>query len=69
MRIVISVSEKEKAKDDQSPYYRALLAVGVKPEEIEMVSPSEQSIPNMRDYDGVIFSGGKDINPKHYEEA
>ena len=23
----------------------------------------------MRDYDGVVFSGGKDINPKHYEEA
>ena len=69
MKIVISVSDKEEAKGDQSPYYKALLGVGVKPEEIEMVSPSEQSIPNMRDYDGVIFSGGKDINPKHYEEA
>jgi putative glutamine amidotransferase len=69
MKIVISVSDKEKAKDIQSPYYKALLAVSVKPEELEMVSPSHPSIPNMRDYDGVLFTGGKDINPKYYQEA
>ena len=69
MKIVISVSDKEKTKGDQSPYYKALLAVGVKSEEIELVSPAQHSIPNMRDYDGVVFTGGKDINPKHYQEA
>ena len=69
MKIVVSVSDKEKAKDDQSPYYKALLAVGVRPEDIEMVSPSQLSVPNMRDYDGVLFTGGKDINPKHYQET
>jgi putative glutamine amidotransferase len=69
MKIVVSVSDKEKAKADHSPYYKALLAVGVKPEEIEMASPSEPSVPNMREYDGAIFTGGKDINPKHYQEA
>jgi len=69
MKILISVSDKEKAKADQSPYYKALQAAGVKSEEIEMVSPSEHSVPNLRDYDGIIFSGGKDINPRHYEEA
>lgn len=69
MKIVISVSDKEKTKGDQSPYYKALLAVGVKSDEIELVSPSQHSIPNMRDYDGVVFTGGKDINPKHYQEA
>jgi putative glutamine amidotransferase len=69
MKIAISVSDKEKAKGSESPYYKALLAVGVKPEEVDVVSPSDPSIPNIKDYDGVLFAGGKDINPKHYEEA
>jgi putative glutamine amidotransferase len=65
----ISVSDKEKAKGSESPYYKALLAVGVKPEEVEVVSPSHPSIPDIKGYDGVLFTGGKDINPKYYEEA
>jgi len=69
MKIAISVSDKEKAKGSESPYYKALLAVGVKPEEVDVVSPSDPSIPNIKDYDGVLFAGGKDIDPKHYEEA
>jgi putative glutamine amidotransferase len=69
MKIAISVSDKEKARGAESPYYKALLAVGVKPEELEVVSPSHPSIPNIKDYDGVLFAGGKDINPKYYQEA
>jgi putative glutamine amidotransferase len=69
MKIAISVSDKEKARGSESPYYKALLAVGVKPDEVEVVSPSDPSITNIKDYDGVLFSGGKDINPKYYEEA
>ena len=69
MKIAISVSDKEKAKGSESPYYKALLAVGVKPEEVEVVAPSHPSIPNIKGYDGVLFTGGKDINPKYYEEA
>jgi putative glutamine amidotransferase len=69
MKIAISVSNQEKAKGSESPYYKALLAVGVKPEELEVVSPSDASIPNVKGYDGVLFAGGKDINPKYYEEA
>ena len=69
MKIAISVSDKEKAKGAESPYYKALLAVWVKPEELEMVSPSRPSIPNIKGYDGVLFAGGKDINPKYYQEA
>jgi putative glutamine amidotransferase len=69
MKIAISVSDKEKAKGSESPYYKALLAVGVKPEEVEVVSPSHPSIPDIKGYDGVLFTGGKDINPKYYEEA
>jgi len=68
MKIVISVSDKEKAKDVQSPYQKALRAVWVKPEELEMVSPSHAYFPDIRDYDGVLFTGGKDINPKYYQE-
>ena len=69
MKIAISVSDKEKAKGSESPDYKALLAVGVKPEEVELVSPSHPSIPDIKGYDGVLFTGGKDINPKYYEEA
>jgi putative glutamine amidotransferase len=69
MKIAISASDKEKAKGAESPYYKALLAVGVKPEELDLVSPSDPSIPNIKDYDGVLFAGGKDINPKYYQEA
>jgi len=69
MKIVISVSDKEKAKEIGSPYYKALMAVWVKPEELEIVSPSNPLHPSTREYDGVLFTGGKDINPKHYQEA
>jgi putative glutamine amidotransferase len=69
MKIAISVSDKEKTKGAESPYYKALLAVGVKPEELEVVSPSPPSLPNIKDYDGVLFAGGKDINPTYYQEA
>jgi putative glutamine amidotransferase len=69
MKIAISVSDKEKAKGAESPYYKALLAVGAKPEELEVLSPSPASTLNIKDYDGVLFAGGQDINPKYYQEA
>ena len=69
MKIAISVSDKEKAKGAESPYYKALLVVGVKPEELEMVSPSRPPILDIENCDGVLFAGGNDINPKYYQEA
>ena len=69
MRIAISVSEEEKGKGAESAYYKALLAGGAKSEEIEMVSPSHPALPNFKDYDGVLFAGGNDVNPMHYEET
>jgi putative glutamine amidotransferase len=69
MKIAISVSDKEKAKGCESSYYKALLAIGVKPEELELVSPSDSASPRIQNYDGVLFAGGKDINPKYYQEA
>ncbi len=69
MKIAISVSEKEKAKGSQSPYYQALLAFEAKPEELELVSPSHPRLPNIKDFNGVLFAGGNDINPKYYQET
>jgi len=69
MKIVISVSDKEKDKGVQSPYFKALLAVCAKPEEVEVISPSHPPVPSIQEYDGVLFGGGKDINPKYYQEA
>jgi hypothetical protein len=50
MLFAISVSDKEKVKGSESPYYKALLAVGVKPEEAEVVSPSHPSTPNIGEF-------------------
>ena len=41
MRVALSVSEKEKAKGAESPYFRAMGAAGVRPAEIELVSASD----------------------------
>jgi len=69
MKIAISVSDKEKAKGVQSPYFKALLAVCVKPEEVEVISPSHPPVLSIQEYDGMLFGGGKDINPKYYQEV
>ena len=69
MKIAISVSDKEKDKGVQSPYFKALLAVCVKPEEVEVISPAHPPVPSIQEYVGVLFGGGKDINPKYYQEA
>ncbi len=69
MRIAVSVSEKEKAKDAESPYYQALLAVGVKPDEIELVSASDAPRVHAEDYTGILFAGGDDVDPSFYGEV
>jgi putative glutamine amidotransferase len=68
MRIAVSVSEKEKAKGAESAYYRALLAVGVKPHEIELVSASDAPPVHAEDYAGILFAGGDDVDPSFYGE-
>jgi putative glutamine amidotransferase len=69
MRIALSVSEKEKAKGKDSAYYRALVASGAQPEEIEIVSAADARRVNARDFDGVLFSGGEDVDPSLYDET
>ena len=63
MKIAISVSDKEKAKGSESPYYKALLAVGVKPEEVEVVSPSHPSIPDIKATMGCYLPAGRTSTP------
>jgi putative glutamine amidotransferase len=69
MRIGLSVSEKEKAKGKDSPYFRALVAAGAQPEEIEILSAGDARGVNAREIDGILFSGGEDVDPSLYEET
>lgn len=68
MRIAVSVAEKEKTAGKESPYYKALLAVGVQPDEIELVSAADSRRVRADNYDGVLFTGGEDVDPGFYGE-
>lgn len=68
MKIAISVSEKEKAKGTGSPYFGALLAGGARPEEIQMVTVAGKERVRREDLDGILFSGGEDVDPNLYGE-
>ncbi|MGA2986016.1 MAG: gamma-glutamyl-gamma-aminobutyrate hydrolase family protein [Terriglobia bacterium] len=68
MRIAVSVSEKEKARGAESPYFQALAAVGAAENEIDMVSPDDAPRVRAKDYDGILFSGGEDVDPSLYGE-
>ena len=68
MRIALSVSDREKAKGAESPYFQALLAGGAEGNEIEMVSAGDAPRVHARDYDGILFTGGEDVDPSFYGE-
>ena len=68
MRIAVSVSEKEKAKMAESPYFQALLAAGVEATEIAVLSASDAAGVRPQDYDGILFTGGEDVDPSFYGE-
>ena len=68
MKIALSVSEKEKAKGKDSPYFRALVACGAQPGELELVSAADMRRVRAEDFDGVLFAGGEDVDPVLYEE-
>ena len=69
MKIALSVSEKEKLRGAESPYYQALLAVGAMPDELELVVPSDHSKVRAQNYDGILFAGGEDVDPALYGES
>lgn len=69
MKIALSVSGKEKAKGQESAYFKALLAAGAKPGEIELVSASDAGRIRPQSFDGVLFAGGEDVDPAFYGET
>jgi putative glutamine amidotransferase len=68
MRIAISVSESEKARGVESPYFQALLTAGAQEGEIELVAAADASRVRAEDYDGILFAGGEDVDPSFYGE-
>jgi len=69
MRIVISVGEKEKAKREASPYFQAMLQAGALAEELELVGAEDSKSVAKVDFDGVLFTGGEDVDPAYYDEV
>ncbi len=69
MKIALSVSDKERAKGSESLYFKALVEAGVPPAELRLLSPSEASHERPGDFDGILFAGGADIDPKFYGET
>jgi putative glutamine amidotransferase len=68
MKIALSVSEKEKAKGPESPYFKALVAAGARPDEIQMVMAPGNGLPSTGDFDGILLAGGEDVDPELYGE-
>jgi putative glutamine amidotransferase len=68
MKIAISVSEKEKAKGPESPYFKALVAAGARPEEIQMVTAAADGRMSTGNFDGILIAGGEDVDPELYDE-
>jgi putative glutamine amidotransferase len=66
MKIALSIPEKEKVKGQESPYFKALVAAGARPEEIEMIMPPGNGLPSSGDFDGILLAGGEDIDPELY---
>jgi len=68
MKIALSVSDKEKGKGSQSPYFRAMVAAGVGEDELELVAAAQAPRLRAGDFDGVLFAGGEDVDPAFYGE-
>jgi putative glutamine amidotransferase len=69
MKIAISVSEKEKARGQKSPYFQAMLQAGARAEELELVAASDSKLVGKVGFDGVLFTGGEDVDPAFYDET
>jgi putative glutamine amidotransferase len=69
MKIALSVSEKEKAKGKlKSAYFRALVAAGASGDELELVTAADNRRIRADDFDGILFTGGEDVDPSFYGE-
>ena len=68
MKIAISISEKEQAKGQGSLYFKALVAAGARPDEIQMLMPPGNGLPSSGTFDGILLAGGEDVDPEIYGE-
>ena len=68
MKLAISVSRKEKAKGAKSSYFKAMLSAGARPEELEMVTADDPGKLSAGNIDGILFTGGEDVDPGFYDE-
>ena len=68
MRIAILVSQKEKSKGERSPYFHAIVDAGAKPGELELVEVGDSARLRAEEFDGVLLTGGADVDPSSYKE-
>ena len=68
MKLAISVSGKEKAKGVESPYFKAMLGAGARPEELEVVTADDLGKLSAGNFEGILFTGGADVDPFFYDE-
>ena len=69
MKIAISIPSKEKPRGQESPYFKALVAAGARPDEIEVIMPPGNGLPSSGEFDGILLAGGEDIDPELYGES
>jgi putative glutamine amidotransferase len=68
MKIAISVSKKEKARGAESPYFKALVTAGARPDELNLVTAADRTTALDGQHDGMLFTGGADVDPELYGE-
>ncbi len=68
MKIALSVADKEIARGAESPYFKAMVAAGAKPEELRLVNPRDARRARAEEFDGILFAGGRDVDPEFYGE-
>lgn len=62
MKIILAIDSRQ----PHASYRGALLAAGALPEEVEIVQPGD-ALPE--EFDGLLLSGGADVEPSRYGEA
>lgn len=62
MKIVLAIDPAQ----PRDVYRDALLAAGARPDEVHLVQPGDE-VP--REFDGLLVSGGADVDPARYGEA
>jgi putative glutamine amidotransferase len=69
MKIAVSVSRTEREKGDQGPYFQALVKAGASPDELTLVGPDDSTRLRAEEFDGILLTGGADVDPNYYKEA